>query len=39
MPNKKAKNRKMERRRRHEAIKKWKRSMKLAKKKENQNAK
>ena len=38
LPNKKAKQRKMERRKRHEAIKKWKRSIKLARKKEKKNA-
>ena len=38
MPNKKAKQRKMDRRKRHEAIKKWKRSIKLAKKKERKDA-
>ena len=38
MPNKKAKQRKMERRKRNEAIKKWKRAIKLAKKKEKKNA-
>ena len=39
MPNKKAKQRKIDRRKRHEAIKKWKRSIKLAKKKEKKDAK
>ena len=38
MPNKKAKLRKMDRRKRHEAIKKRKRLIKLAKKKERDNA-
>ena len=38
MPNKKAKHRKMDRRKRHEAIKKWKRSKKLARKKEIKDA-
>ena len=38
MPNRKAKERKMDRRKKHEAIKKWKRAKSLEKKKEKQNA-
>ena len=37
MPNKKAKHRKMDRRKKHEAIKKWKRAKKILKK-EKKNA-
>jgi len=36
MPNRKAKERKMERRRRHEAIKKWKRQQRLKRKDNNE---